>query len=128
MRGFSLIEVLVVMAIIGMLTALIVPNVAQAQAKAKEASLKAIVHTVQAELESYQIDTSLYPEGDSVPVFDLCTEIGNRVPKNPFTGKEYESADSSGQIVYSYDIDTGEYSLTGFGQDGTTPVTVLTNT
>ena len=128
MRGFSLIEVLVVMAIIGLLTSLIVPNVAQAQRKAKEAGVKAIMHTVQASLESYQIDTATYPEGENMGLAELSLELGFKATKNPFTGKEYAGEDTAGQIVYSFESTTGEYSLTGFGQDGTTPIQVLTNT
>jgi len=71
MRGFTLIEVLVVIAIIGLLTSLIVPNVAQAQRKAKEAGVKATIHTLQAALETYQLDNSSYPEGDNVSLAGL---------------------------------------------------------
>lgn len=128
MRGFTLIEVLVVMAIIGLLTSLIVPNVAQAQRRAKEAGVKATMHTVQAALESYQLDTASYPEGDNVSLAELLVILGNKPCKNPFTGQEYSGEDKSGQITYAYEQATGEYALTGFGQDGETPILVLTNT
>lgn len=127
-QGFTLIEVLVVMAIIGLLTSLIVPNVAQAQRRAKEAGVKATMHTVQAALESYQLDTATYPEGGNVSLTELLIVLGSKPCKNPFTGKDYVGADSAGKILYDYEQSTGEYALTGYGQDGLTPILVLTNT
>lgn len=128
MKGFTLIEVLVVMAIIGLLTSLIVPNVSQAQRRAKEVGVKATMHTVQAALEAYQLDTASYPEGENIGLAELLATLGNKPCKNPFTGKEYSGEDTSGQVVYGYEQTTGEYSLTGYGQDGTTAILVLTNT
>jgi type II secretion system protein G len=69
-RGFTLIELLVVITIIGILAAIALPNYIKAKDKAKEAEVKANVHTIQIALERYATDHSgAYPKyilgGDS---------------------------------------------------------------
>ena len=68
-RGFTLIELLVVITIIGILAAIALPNYIKAKDKAKEAEVKANVHTVQVAIERYDVDQARYPSfllgGDS---------------------------------------------------------------
>lgn len=61
-RGFTLIELLVVITIIGILAAIALPNYIKAKDKAKEAEVKANLHTIQIALERYATDHSgAYP-------------------------------------------------------------------
>jgi prepilin-type N-terminal cleavage/methylation domain-containing protein len=61
-RGFTLIELLVVITIIGILAAIALPNYIKAKDKAKEAEVKANIHTIQIALERYATDHSgAYP-------------------------------------------------------------------
>jgi len=61
-RGFTLIELLVVITIIGILAAIALPNYIKAKDKAKEAEVKANLHTIQIALERYSTDNSEYPD------------------------------------------------------------------
>jgi prepilin-type N-terminal cleavage/methylation domain-containing protein len=60
-KGFTLIELLVVITIIGILAAIALPNYIKAKNKAKEAEVKANLHTIQIALERYITDAAEYP-------------------------------------------------------------------
>jgi type II secretion system protein G len=127
-EGFTLIELLIVMSIIGLLASLLVPNIAAAQNRAKEAAVKAIVHNIQAEVEGYQIDNNAYPEGADISLAELIPLLKLKSSfKNPFTGVSYNSGDKAGQIIYSYDDNAGIYKLTAYKRDGASELLVLTN-
>ncbi|MFH1515255.1 MAG: type II secretion system protein [bacterium] len=62
-KGFTLIELLVVITIIGILASIALPNYIKAKDKAREAEVKANVHTIQIALERYATDNSgQYPK------------------------------------------------------------------
>lgn len=62
LRGFTLVEMLVVIAIIGILVALAVPNFTKVKAKAKEAEVKQNLSNIQKALEVYSTDNQgVYP-------------------------------------------------------------------
>lgn len=69
-KGFTLVELLVVITVIGVLIALAVPNVTKLKIKAKETKVMAGVHTIQAALETFASNhDGLYP-GLAVPASD----------------------------------------------------------
>ncbi|OGC07660.1 hypothetical protein A2526_00030 [candidate division WOR-1 bacterium RIFOXYD2_FULL_36_8] len=132
-KGFTLLEILVVIGIIGLLAVFLLPNLMGTQDRAKEASVKSVMHSVQLAVESYNMENMVYPVGKSISVRNLCENylmsggyIGS-IPKNPFTGKEYENNDVAGKIVYDYSEVDDKYVLTGYKRNGTTKILELSN-
>lgn len=68
-RGFTLIEMLIVMLIITVLIAIAIPNVTKQSASVDEKGCKAYVHMVQGQVESYRMDFKAVPT-----VANLVTE------------------------------------------------------
>ncbi|OPZ09227.1 MAG: Type II secretion system protein G precursor [candidate division BRC1 bacterium ADurb.BinA292] len=59
--AFTLIELLIVVAIIAILAAIAVPNFLEAQVRAKISRVRADLRTIATGVESYQVDNNVYP-------------------------------------------------------------------
>ena len=62
--GFTLIEILVVIAVISLLAALVAPNVFQHVGTAKDAAGRSQIEMLGAALDSYRLDNGRYPTTD----------------------------------------------------------------
>ena len=89
--AFTLIELLIVVAIIAILAAIAVPNFLEAQTRAKVARVKAELRVLAGALEAYYIDESAYPppasNGSGARLFRLSTPIAyisDPTRKEPF--------------------------------------------
>ncbi len=60
-EAFTLIELLIVVAIIGILAAIAVPNFLNAQTRAKLARVKSDLRSAEMALEAYRVDNNAYP-------------------------------------------------------------------
>lgn len=91
--GFTLMELIVVMAVIGLLTAIAIPRFTRAPRKAREAVLKTNLHTMRECFDQYFADKSYYPDSLQTLVDEGYLR---EVPKDPFT-------DSSGDwdLIYA---------------------------
>ena len=132
-KGFTLIEMLVVIGIIALLMAFLVPTFVTVQDRAKETGVKSVVNQVRLSIESYNLENDTFPVAVSTPLktlFESYLSVGGymtKLPKNPFTGKAYSDADTSGKIIYDYDLSKNKYVITGYKKDGTTKLLELTN-
>src|ERR1700758_3863204 len=63
-RGFTLIEIMVVVVIIGLLAAVIIPNVVENVDKAKIAKAKEDIQSLETALTMYYMDNSKYPTNE----------------------------------------------------------------
>ena len=80
--GYSLVELMIVVAIIGILVALAVPSFQQSAVKAREAALKQNLSTIRTVLDQHYADKGTYPSS-----LDTLVEAGylREIPVDPFT-------------------------------------------
>lgn len=83
-RGFTLIEMSVVVAIIGILFMTVVPMYGTTIVRAREAALKENLHTMRKVLDQYFKDRQHWPEELSALVKEGYVR---EIPVDPFTGK-----------------------------------------
>src|SRR2546430_13780277 len=81
-RGFTLIELIVVVTIIGILAGVAISNVRYAQQKAREAALKDDLHEMRKAIDDYYADRQKYP--DSLQTL-VSEKYLRRLPKDPIT-------------------------------------------
>ena len=81
-KGFTLIEMLVVCAIIGILSAAAVANYRRSIVKAKEAVLRQDLYTMRTLINQYFADKGKYPSDLTALVSDHYLQA---LPKDPFT-------------------------------------------
>jgi general secretion pathway protein G len=118
-RGFTLIEILVVLVIIGVLAALIAPNVLDRAGEAKVTAARTDVSNLVQALKLYKLDNQRYPTGEqgldalvrkpaAGPVPNNWKPYLDKLPKDPW-GQPYQFANPGLR---------GEIDVFSFGADG----------
>lgn len=82
--GFSLIELIVVVTIIGMLAGIAVVQVRYAKRKAQEAALKHNLHSIRTAIDNFYADKQRYPND----LNELVPNYIRKVPADPITETE----------------------------------------
>ncbi len=147
-EGFTLIELMIVIAVIGILAAVLIPYTFRAQDRARETGVVNAARAIQTGLEMFasnQVGAPWYPDDISEITSTSNTGLAGMVspaPKNPFNGYSYldstyivegtgvfylgttSATDLKGVIKYEYDNDS--YTLTPYGANSLPLPQVLT--
>lgn len=132
-NGFTLVEVLIVVIVLGILAAIVVPQFTDASGDAKLSSLQTNLQTVRGQLELYKIQhidatgTENYPtlanftdqmtkaskaDGSTADIGTSGYNLGpylQSVPNNPYTSLNAIGSGAVGSSDWYYDEDTGVF-------------------
>jgi general secretion pathway protein G len=120
--GFTLIELMIVMAIIGVLAAIAIPSFVNTVRRAKVAALREDLHTMRDAISSYTVDKEKAPNG-----LDDLVQAGylKSIPKDPMTDRtDTWMTDQSDTLMTIEEtqggIDNVHSGSQGLSSDGTT--------
>ena len=108
--GFTLIEIMVVVIIIGLLSALIVPNLLENSDRASQIKAKADIRAISGQMSMYKLDNFAFPN-TSEGIQALVTNPGkstwrgylDKLPKDPWNN-DYQYAQPGTNNTTTYDI------------------------
>ncbi len=120
-RGFTFIEIMVVVAILAILAALVVPRIMGRTDDAKRTAAKVQIRNIEGALQLYKLDNGVYPSSEqglkalvekpSVGVIPKKWKVGGYLPKLP--------EDSWGNpYKYTSPSPKGDYEIMSLGTDG----------
>jgi general secretion pathway protein G len=116
--GFTLIELIVVVAIIGLLAGLVVPQFIKQEEKATAKAAKAQIELLGTALDTFRLDVGRYPTAQE------GLQALNQKPggldrwEGPYLKKELPSDPWGKPYIYKSPGDHGSYDIVSYGADG----------
>jgi len=124
-NGFTLVELLGVIGIIGILMSILVPTVRIAVIQSKNATMKATIHAISLGLDQFRNDFGSYPESDFTALSAIDSNLpyrgSNLAPHNgPFmnTGAHLLTEAMLGEDNLGYEVNHRYYITNGYPVDG----------
>lgn len=128
-KGFTLVEILIVVVILGILAAIVIPQFSNASTDAKENALKSNLQTIRSQIELYKIqhNDTLPPGGSFEDVMTQTTDASGAttgsdygpylksIPSNPFNNSNTVATGTTNPTTgtadtgWFYNTDTGDF-------------------
>ncbi len=123
-RGFTLIEIMVVVIILGLLAGIVLPKILGREEEAKVSAAKVQIKSIESALDGFKLDNGFYPTTDQgLSALIKKPEVGRipdkwneggylkpaRIPKDPW-GKDF--------LYFSPGNEGREYEIVSYGPDG----------
>jgi type IV pilus assembly protein PilA len=103
-KGFTLIELMIVVAIIGILAAIAIPSFLRFQAKAKQSEVRQNLGAIYTAYQTYYTDYSTFPSAVTITLpggqTANCLSVANFIPK----GIKRYNYECMGSVVYPADL------------------------
>jgi general secretion pathway protein G len=117
-RGFTLLELLVVVAIIGLLAGYVAPRYFGQVGRSEVNAAKAQMDAIEKALDQYRLDTGTYPTNE-LGLNALVQRPPNEPKWNgPYLRKAVPPDPWGKPYLYKMPGEKGDYDLTSYGKDG----------
>ena len=117
-KGFTLIEMLIVMVILGLLAALVGPRMFGKVGKSRQNAAKAQISLFETALDTYRLDTSKYPTTDQGLQALRTKPDGVERWDGPYLPKEVPLDPWGNAYQYISPGEHGDYDIISLGADG----------
>jgi len=117
-RGFTLLELLVVMVIIGLLAGYVGPKFFSQIGKAETKTARAQLDALGKALDQYRIDNGRYPTGEQGLNALVAKPANEPRWSGPYLQKGVPADPWGRQYLYKIPGEHGEYDLLSYGKDG----------
>jgi len=119
--GFTLLEIMVVIVILGLLAALVVPKLIGRTEEAKRTQSLIQIKNVEQALQLFKLDNGFYPETEQGLAALVRAPEAGRIPKNYRKGGYIDRLPKDpwgNPYVYISPGTHGDYDITSYGADG----------
>lgn len=115
-KGFTLIELVVVILILAILAALIVPRIVGRTDDAKRAKAASDISTLRSQVQVFKVDVGTFPE----QLMDLRTRPSEGADgwRGPYLDKELPTDPWGNEYDYQVTSDGENFTILSYGQDG----------
>lgn len=117
LMGFTLVELLIVMIILGLLAALVAPKLFQKVGSSKQKAAKAQIALIESALDAFRLDIGRYPTTEE-GLQALRKNPGLPKWEGPYLSKDIPKDPWGNDYVYKCPGEHGEYDLYSLGADG----------